>query len=221
MTLHARAIREEIDLAEKKALESYAFGLVFGAELEGMDMDYAAFAEGLKTALEKGDAKISRQEASEMVQSAFDNLMAERREESRVKETQFLAENGKRPEIQTTPSGLQYEVLAEGDGEKPEAADTVRVHYEGSLGDGTVFDSSYSRNETEEIPLDRVIPGWSEGLRLMRAGSKYRLYIPSGLAYGEQGAGQVIPPNATLIFTVELLEIIRPAGEAEPEDPAE
>lgn len=119
----------------------------------------------------------------------------------------FLAENAKRPEVKTTPSGLQYEVIEATLGQKPKATDTVRVHYEGKLVDGTVFDSSYQRGESISFGLNQVIKGWTEGLQLMSIGSKYRLYIPYQLGYGAQGAGGSIPPYAALIFTVELLGI--------------
>lgn len=119
----------------------------------------------------------------------------------------FLEENAKKEGIQTTASGLQYEVLLAGDGPKPGAANTVEVHYEGRLIDGKVFDSSYQRKQTISFPLNRVIPGWTEGLQLMPTGSKYRLYIPSELGYGARGAGGDIPPHAALIFDVELISI--------------
>ena len=120
---------------------------------------------------------------------------------------QFLAENAKRPEVKTTPSGLQYEVLESTLGQKPKATDTVRVHYEGTLIDGTVFDSSYKRGQSISFGLNQVIKGWTEGLQLMSVGSKYKLYIPYQLGYGAAGAGADIPPYAALIFTVELLGI--------------
>jgi len=119
----------------------------------------------------------------------------------------FLAENAKRPEVKTTDSGLQYEVITEGKGPKPAETDVVKVHYKGTLIDGTVFDSSYDRGEPTEFPLNGVIRGWTEGLQLMSVGSKYKLYIPYNLAYGERGAGGVIKPYSALIFEVELLEI--------------
>lgn len=119
----------------------------------------------------------------------------------------FLAENAKRPDVKTTASGLQYEVIEATLGQKPSATDKVRVHYEGTLIDGTVFDSSYKRGESISFPLNGVIKGWTEGLQLMSVGSKYKLYIPYDLAYGAQGAGGSIPPYAALIFTVELLGI--------------
>lgn len=120
---------------------------------------------------------------------------------------QFLAENAKKPGVKSTASGLQYKVLTEGQGQKPTATDTVEVHYRGTLIDGQEFDSSYKRGESISFPLNRVIRGWTEGLQLMPVGAKYELYIPYELAYGEQGAGGVIPPYATLIFQVELLGI--------------
>jgi FKBP-type peptidyl-prolyl cis-trans isomerase len=220
MALYAKGIREEINLADKKAQTSYALGLVMGADLApvGLDLDYSAYAEGLKAALEKGEAKLSREEALEIVQAALETAMDKRAEESRQQEARFLSENSLRQGVETTASGLQYEVIAESEGEKPDQVDTVRVYYEGSLTDGTVFDTSL--DEIAEFPLDGLIPGWIEGLRLMSVGGKYRLYIPSSLAYGEKGIGQIIPPYSTLIFLVELLEIVKPSG-AVPADDAD
>ena len=131
------------------------------------------------------------------------NMSAKAKEEGE----KFLAENAKREGVKTTASGLQYEVLEATIGQKPKAADNVRVHYEGTLIDGTVFDSSYKRGESIAFPLNGVIKGWTEGLQLMSVGSKYKFFIPYQLAYGEHGAGASIPPYAALIFTVELLGI--------------
>ena len=131
------------------------------------------------------------------------NMSAKAKEEGE----KFLAENAKREGVKTTASGLQYEVLEATLGQKPKATDTVRVHYEGTLIDGTVFDSSYKRGESITFPLNGVIKGWTEGLQLMSIGSKYKFFIPYQLAYGERGAGASIPPYAALIFTVELLGI--------------
>ena len=121
----------------------------------------------------------------------------------------FLLDNKTNPEVISLPSGLQYEVLTMGDGEKPKATSTVRCHYEGRLIDGSVFDSSYRRNQPADFPVNQVIPGWTEALQLMPVGSKWRLFIPSELGYGEHGAGDMIAPNTVLIFDVELLSIVK------------
>jgi FKBP-type peptidyl-prolyl cis-trans isomerase FkpA len=218
-TAHARAIREDFRKADEKALLSYAFGMAVGSNLRtaGVEFDYDAFARGLKAIIEDSEnSLLSEQEAVDMVETALYNAMDKRLEESRINEEYFLAENMEKPGIQSTSSGLQYEILHEGSGDKPEYDSVVRVHYEGKLIDGTVFDDSYADDEEGVlIPLDRVIPGWTEGILLMSIGSKYRLYIPSRLAYGRNGAYQVIPPYAPLIFTVELLEIISPEDNEE------
>jgi FKBP-type peptidyl-prolyl cis-trans isomerase len=128
-------------------------------------------------------------------------------EENKAAGEKFLAENGKKPTVKTTASGLEYEVITEGKGKKPSATDNVTVHYKGTTIDGTEFDSSYGRGEPATFPLNAVIPGWTEGVQLMPEGSKYKFYIPSTLAYGEDGAGGKIGPNETLIFEVELIKI--------------
>jgi FKBP-type peptidyl-prolyl cis-trans isomerase len=215
ITVHAKAIQEDINLEDEKARISYAFGMTVGIDLKevGLEIDYAAFTEGLKNAME-GAPLLDQDEVLEMVQIAFENAMAKQALESYAKEQQFLAENALNEAVITTPSGLQYMVLVKGDGPTPAPNDIVRVHYEGSRIDGTVFDNSYYSETGEEIPLNMVIPGWAEGIQLMSVGSKYRIYIPSSMAYGERGAGQVIPPYSTLIFTIELLEIIEDDYEA-------
>jgi FKBP-type peptidyl-prolyl cis-trans isomerase len=214
--LYGKGIADEVDLADERAKISYAFGLVMGSDLKqvGLEFDYPAFTGGFKTGVEDGDAPYTLPEAIEIVQAAFEEAMNRNAETNRVREIAFLEENGGREGVAITESGLQYEVLAEGSGENPARTGTVRVNYEGTLIDGTVFDSSYERNEAVELPLDGIIPGLTEGILLMRAGSSYRFYIPSELAYGGRGAGQVIPAYATLIFTVELLEIIPEPEEA-------
>jgi FKBP-type peptidyl-prolyl cis-trans isomerase FkpA len=191
---------------------SYALGMAFGLDMKqtGIQFDYDEFLQGFRDSLENREGRFSRNEAMTLIQGAFTEAVARRAEENRQQETLFLEENRQKPGIQTTPSGLQYEVLTEGTGPKPGAAATVEVHYEGALIDGTVFDSSYDRGMPAEFPLNQVIPGWAEGIQLMPQGSVYRLFIPSALAYGEQGAGDIIPPNSTLIFRVELRGIVSP-----------
>jgi FKBP-type peptidyl-prolyl cis-trans isomerase len=209
--LYGEGIAEGVELADERAKTSYAIGLVIGSDLKqaGLELNYAAVAEGLRAAVEGGEA-FTTDEAIGVVQAALQEAMERQAGESRRQELQFLAENSGREGVFSTESGLQYEVIAEGDGERPSENDTVMVHYEGALTDGTVFDSSYERDEPAEFPLNQVIPGWAEGLLLMNTGSTYRFYIPSELAYGDRGVGQIIPPYSTLVFKVELLEI---AGE--------
>ena len=212
LNLHARAIQEDANFSEDKSLTSYAFGMIIGSEFSstGLEINYQAFTEGLKMSMENGRTIMTRDEAIELVENAFQSAAAKRNEEYRVQELLFLTENGERPEVISTDSGLQYEVIEQGEGAKPNLKDRVQVNYEGTLTDGSVFDISDNPESPAEFPLNGVIPGWSEGLQLMSIGSKYRLYIPSRLAYGEMGAGSLIPPYSTLIFTVELLNIIDP-----------
>lgn len=189
---------------------SYALGLSLGQNLMGSgvkSLHYEDLAAGIKDVLEQQKPQISYQEAQSILGKFFQDLENKIASEQKAAGEKFLVENKKRPEVKTTASGLQYEVLEGTIGQKPQASDTVRVHYEGSLIDGTVFDSSYKRGESITFGLNQVIKGWTEGLQLMSIGSKYKLYIPYQLGYGEQGAGGSIPPYATLIFTVELLGI--------------
>ena len=208
----ARGIRDDIDMVGERARTSYAFGMTVGLDLRqaGLELDFAAFMEGLMSAMEgnEADLMLDRDEALDLVQTAFERAMEIQAEELRILEEIFLAANAEAPGVNQTESGLQYVVLERGDGPRPSATDTVIVHYEGMLTDGSIFDSSIMRGSPEIIPLDMVIPGWTEGIQLMNVGSRYRLYIPSRLAYGARGAGQVIPPFATLVFTVELLGIL-------------
>jgi FKBP-type peptidyl-prolyl cis-trans isomerase len=211
LMLHAKAIQEDLKKAEEKARLSYAFGMVIGSNL-GLDQmniefDYNAFAEGIKAAIEGNQALLSDQEAMEIIEAALYNAGEIQSSLSREKEDDFFATNGQREVVQTTASGLQYEILQNADGEKPKIDSVVRVNYTGTFIDGRAFDSSTEENGAY-IPLEHVISGWSEGLMLMSPGSVYRLFIPSNLAYGKDGIQGVIPPYSTLIFTVELLEII-------------
>ena len=189
---------------------SYAIGLSMGQNLMGSgvtSLEYADLAAGIKDVLEKNQPQISYQEAQQVLGKFFSELEQKIAGEAKAAGEAFLAENAKREGVKVTESGLQYEVIEATIGQKPKATDKVRVHYEGTLIDGTVFDSSYKRGESITFGLNQVIKGWTEGLQLMSIGSKYKLYIPYQLAYGERGAGANIPPYAALIFTVELLGI--------------
>jgi FKBP-type peptidyl-prolyl cis-trans isomerase len=210
LLVQANGIQEDIDFTGEKARTSYAFGMMVGNDLKqtGLEIDYFAFMEGLRSAMEQLQTVMDRDEALETVQNAFENAVRKQSAELQAQENTFLAETASLQGINITSSGLLYMVLKEGSGPKPTINNIVRVHYEGVLASGMVFDSSYVRDEPEEIPLNMVIPGWAEGIMLMNVGSKYRLYIPSSMAYGERGAGQIIPPFSTLIFTVELLDIV-------------
>lgn len=190
---------------------SYAMGLGIGQNLKSMglkDLSAEDFAQAIKDILAGNEPKVSHSEAQSIVQSYFAELQAKMAEESLAAEKEFFAENGKKEGIVTLPSGLQYEIITEGTGEKPTATSQVKCHYEGKLISGDVFDSSVKRGQPATFGLNQVIPGWTEGLQLMPVGSKWRLFIPSSLGYGPQGAGEVIPPNSPLIFEVELIEIL-------------
>jgi FKBP-type peptidyl-prolyl cis-trans isomerase len=211
-SVFAEAVREEADKGNEKADLSYAFGMAIGSDMKqsGLEFNYAAFTRGFREMMEGEETRFTMDEAVDRVQTAFRAAMAEQAEYNRQREVEFLAENGRRPGIITTASGLQYEVLTEGTGEHPNPDDIVTVHYRGALIDGIVFDSTYESGGPVEFPLEGVIPGWSEGIGLMKIGGKSRLYIPSKLAYGVQGAGSAIPPNAVVIFEVELLDAYTP-----------
>lgn len=198
---------------ENKRLEdfSYALGLSIASNLiqSGVKtVDPVNFMNAIEDAFTGKQPKLSVQQANQILQ----DFMAEQQSGDAGKNLEeglkFLAENQKDPKVTETASGLQYKVLVEGDGEKPSATDEVRCHYHGTLIDGTVFDSSVQRGEPATFPVNGVIQGWVEALQMMSVGSKWRLFIPSDLAYGERGAGGSIGPNSTLIFDVELLEIV-------------
>ena len=197
---------------------SYALGLGIGQQLAQMgatDLNVDDFAQSIKDVLSGSELKVSHREAQQIVQEYFAKkeqaLNAERAEAGKAaKEAgeKYLAENAKKEGVITLPSGLQYQVLKEGNGKKPTAKDSVKCHYEGFLIDGTVFDSSVQRGEPAVFGLQQVIAGWTEGLQLMSEGGKYRFFIPYRLAYGEGGAGAQIPPFAALIFDGELIQVV-------------
>lgn len=195
---------------------SYALGIGIGRQLSQMgaaDLNIDDFAQAIKDVI-AGDLKLGDAEAQQIVQKFFakqeEKQKAEAAEKGKAAKQdgeKFLAENGKKEGVITTASGLQYQVLREGNGQSPKATDTVECHYEGTLIDGTKFDSSYDRGQTATFPLNQVIAGWTEGLQLMKEGGKYRFFIPYELGYGERGAGASIPPFSTLVFDVELVSV--------------
>lgn len=193
---------------------SYSYGLMIARQLteRGIEIDLAQFSEAFKAVVEKKEPILSEEEVSAAFAENQKILDAKNAsgpdKENLEKGAAFLAENAKKEGVKTTASGLQYEVINAGDGPKPKATDEVKVHYHGTLIDGKVFDSSVQRGEPAEFPLNRVIPGWTEGVQLMPKGAKYRFFIPYDLAYGERGAGADIKPYSALIFEVELLDIL-------------
>ena len=196
---------------------SYALGIGIGTQLRGMgatNLNSDDFAQAIKDAIAGKKLKVDNKEAQTLVNNFFAEQQA--RKEAAAAEAgraakavgeDFLAENAKKDNIVVLPSGLQYEVIREGNGKKPSATSKVKCHYEGTLIDGTKFDSSYDRGEPATFGLNQVIAGWTEGLQLMTEGAKYRFFIPYNLGYGERGAGASIPPYAALVFDVELIEV--------------
>jgi FKBP-type peptidyl-prolyl cis-trans isomerase FklB len=193
---------------------SYAIGRQMGEQLmkspfDGMQPE--AVLSGMADALAGRESPISLDDMNEAIDDLNKRMIQKQQEEAgsiEAKGEAFLAQNAERDEINITESGLQYEVLEEGTGESPELSSRVKVHYHGTLVDGTVFDSSVERGQPIDFPVSGVIPGWTEALQMMSPGAKYKLYIPHQLAYGESGAGGVIKPFSTLVFDVELLEIL-------------
>ncbi len=195
---------------------SYGVGLNIGRQLsqEGVEMNSDAVAAGIKDALSDAEQRVD----DETIKAAFEKIREEQERKqaalndaAAAESQKLLTENAKKEGVTSTESGLQYEVITavEGDGEKPTAADVVRVHYHGTLMDGTVFDSSVERGEPAQFPLGNVIPGWTEGLQLMKVGEKFKFTIPSELAYGARSPSPKIPANSALVFDVELLEIVK------------
>ncbi len=203
-------------LTTEKEKDSYALGLNIGRGLskQPVDLDAAAVARGVKDAMSGGKTLLTDEEAAahleqlkDQVQKATEAKMQQLGAENQKAGAAFLAENKTKEGVVTLPSGLQYKILTAGTGPKPTATDTVVCQYKGTLLDGTEFDSSYKRGQPATFAVGKVIKGWTEALQLMPVGSKWQIFIPADLAYGERGAGNVIPPNATLIFEVELVSI--------------
>lgn len=209
-----KAPKEELETSSAKI--SYALGMEIGAYLKELprDIDLTVFIRGLEDTFKGKELLLTQQQAKVITMEFRRETDAqhmrngrEGAEKNRKEGKMFLEDNKKKEGVVVTASGLQYAVLKQGDGPKPKVTDVVSVHYRGTLTDGKEFDSSHKRGKPASFPVNRVIPGWTEALQFMPVGSKYRLFIPSNLAYGERGSGQSIGPNATLIFEVELLAI--------------
>ena len=208
--------QEKLELKDQKDKESYSLGYQFGYNLkaQGVDLDLEVYNSGIKDALGGKEPQMSQEDIRATIMGLQQRLQAARQKELKeqaeknVEEgKKFLAENQKKEGIKTLPSGLQYKVIAEGSGNTPQATDTVTVNYKGTLTDGTEFDSSYKRGQPASFKVNGVIKGWTEALQLMKEGSKWQIFIPADLAYGERGAGRTIPPGSTLIFEVELISV--------------
>jgi len=190
---------------------SYALGLSIGNNFKASgvnDIDIEAFSKAIMDVLKDQKPSMSYDEAKQIINDFFTELQGQRLEINKKAGEEFLKINKEKEGVNTLPSGLQYTILKKGEGKIPVATDTVKVHYEGTLIDGTIFDSSIQRGQPASFGVTQVIQGWVEALQLMPVGSKWKLYIPSNLAYGEAGAGNSIEPNSTLIFDVELLDIV-------------
>jgi FKBP-type peptidyl-prolyl cis-trans isomerase FklB len=202
---------KKMKLENKIDSASYAIGVNIGQNLKAQgltELNVNAISAALGDVFSKNDLQISEQDAGKIVQEFVEETTKKRIEANKTNGAKFLEENAKKSGVITLPSGLQYEIITEGSGAKPTASNKVKTHYHGTLIDGTVFDSSVKRGEPLTFPVGGVIKGWQEALQLMSVGSKWKLYVPYNLAYGERGAGGAIAPFSTLIFEVELLEII-------------
>lgn len=190
---------------------SYGLGMGIGQNLLSMgvkDMSVEDFIKGISDVLAGNNTEITHAEAQKVVNEHFQKMAEEAYAVNKEAGEKFLAENAKKEGVVVLPSGLQYEVLTEGNGKKPSAIDRVQCHYEGTLIDGTIFDSSIKRGEPAVFGVNQVIRGWVEALQLMQEGAKWRLYIPYDMAYGEHGAGEMIPPYSALVFDVELIKVL-------------
>lgn len=217
------AAKSDAKLETDEEKFSYIIGADVGTNLrqEKLKINFESFLKGLRDAVEGKELALSKQEMEAIFNAFREKMMAEvqaeraeQAEKNLSEGKTFLAENAKKPGVKTLPSGLQYLVVESGSGEQPTASDTVRTHYRGTFIDGTEFDSSYKRNEPAEFPVTGVIKGWTEALQLMHVGDKWKLFIPSDLAYGPLGRGAQMPPNATLIFDIELLEVVKDDADA-------
>ncbi len=191
---------------------SYAWGLAMGHQLKGMGMNslnVEDFKDAVKSVYDGSEPAMNIDEAQKLIQEYLSDLQSKAEEAAKAAGKKFLEENKSNADVKETASGLQYVVEKEGTGAQPTAEDEVTVHYTGRLLDGTVFDSSVNRGEPATFPLNRVIPGWTEGVQLMKEGAKYTFFIPSDLAYGPQGIPGAIPPHSTLIFDVELIKVVK------------
>ncbi len=217
MSCQQNATVNNVNLETSTDSVGYAIGVLVGAnnkqQIEnapgGEDINIDAMAAGFRLAVKGEEAAMTREQADSVVRAYFEKAGENEAQKNLEEGNDFLEKNRQREGIKTTESGLQYEVLQEGTGEKPDSTDRVRVHYTGKLIDGTVFDSSVERGEPAVFRVDQVIPGWTEALQMMKVGAKWRIYLPSLIAYGERGAGADIGPNSALIFDVELLEIVK------------
>jgi FKBP-type peptidyl-prolyl cis-trans isomerase len=196
---------------EQYKAAAYGIGFQLGSELKrgGMTIDPNTVADGIRDGLAGGESKVKESDIRDAMRAIQKEMTERVTAKARAEGDAFRAENGKKANVITTASGLQIEITKEGTGATPTAADTIRVHYTGTLIDGTKFDSSIDRNEPAEFPLANVIPGWTEGFQKLKVGSKARLVIPPAIGYGARGFPPDIPPNATLIFDVELLDIVK------------
>jgi FKBP-type peptidyl-prolyl cis-trans isomerase FklB len=201
----AAAPQAKPDLKTVTQQASYAIGLNFGQQIADAGLDTEALVRGVRDSLSKADPLLTE----EQLDTAMTEFSKEMKAKVTAKKDSFLAANGKKEGVKTTKSGLQYKVLKAGSGATPKPDNVVKVHYHGTLPDGRVFDSSVDRKKPAEFPVNKVIPGWTEALQLMKVGDKVQLVIPPELAYGEAGAGPLIGPNQVLVFDVELLEIVK------------
>ena len=210
MSCNVNKKMDKVNLDTEIEKVSYSLGVTAGAYYlkQGFDsIDIDAFTAGFKSAVKELDLQIPEEECNTILQEFFNKTAELKTEELKKEGAEFLEENSKKEGVVTLPSGLQYVVMVEGTGAIPELTDKVKTHYHGTLIDGTVFDSSVDRGEPTSFPVNGVIAGWTEALQLMKVGSKWRLFIPYDLAYGERGAGQQIGPYTALIFEIELLDI--------------